>query len=96
MIDRSENKENILEYERDGFFYIKGLFTKEELQPLINEGVKFSSHQARFSVKDASGNQAHLICWTDLGNDYIGVLPRLKRMVSIPKKLLNKKIFHWH
>ena len=62
MIDRSGNKENILEYERDGFFYIKGLFTKEELQPLINEGLKFSSHQARFSVKDASGNQSHLIC----------------------------------
>ena len=88
--------ESLLEYERHGFFIIKGLFSIEELQPLINEGLKFSSHQARFSVKDASGNQSHLICWTDLGNDYIGVLPRLKRMVRIPKKILNKKVSHWH
>ena len=43
MIDRSENMENILEYERHGFFIIKGLFSIEELQPLINEVVKFSS-----------------------------------------------------
>ena len=88
--------ETLSEYERHGFFYIKGLFSKEELQPIIDEDVKFSSHKAKFSVKDASGNQSHLICWTDLGNDYIGVFPRLKRMVSIPKKLLNKKVSHWH
>ena len=88
--------ESLSEYERHGFFYIKGLFSKEELQPIIDEDVKFSSHKAKFSVKDASGNQSHLICWTDLGNDYIGVLPRLKRMVGIPQKLLNKKVSHWH
>ena len=69
MIDRSENKKNILEFERDGFFYIKGLFTKEELQPLINEGTEFSSNRAKFSVKDASENRSELICWTHLGND---------------------------
>ena len=45
--------ESLSEYERHGFFYIKGLFSKEELQPILDEDVKFSSHKAKFSVKDA-------------------------------------------
>ena len=49
------------DYERDGYFFIKGLFSIDELQPLINESETFSSHPSKFSVKDAVGNQAQLI-----------------------------------
>ena len=45
--------ESLSEYERHGFFYIKGLFSKEELQLIIDEDVKFSSHKAKFSVTDS-------------------------------------------
>ena len=40
--------ESLSEYERHGFFYIKGLFSKEELQPILDEDVKFSSHKASY------------------------------------------------
>ena len=78
------SRENLSEYDKNGYFFIKGLFSIEELQPLINESETFSSHPSKFSVKDAQGNPAQLISWTHLANDFIGLLPRLKKMVSIP------------
>ena len=52
------SRENLKEYDKNGYFFIKGLFSIEELQPLINESETFSSHPSKFSVKDAQGNQA--------------------------------------
>ena len=90
------SRENLNEYDKNGYFFIKGLFSIEELQPLINESETFSSHPSKFSVKDAQGNQAQLISWTHLANDFIGVLPRLKKMVSIPEQILDREVSHWH
>ena len=36
--------ESLSEYERHGFFYIKGLFSKEELQPILDEDEKQCDH----------------------------------------------------
>ena len=71
------SSENLKEYDKNGYFIIKGLFSIEELQPLIIQSGTFSSHPSKFSVQDAIGNPAHLISWTHLANDFIGVLPRL-------------------
>ena len=90
------SRDNLKEYDKNGYFFIKGLFSIDELKPLINESDTFSSHPSKFSVKDAKGNPAHLISWTHLANDFIGVLPRLKKMVSIPEQILGKDISHWH
>ena len=90
------SRENLSEYDKNGYFFIKGLFSIDELQPLINESETFSSHPSKFSVKDAQGNQAQLISWTHLANDFIGVLPRLKKMVSIPEQILDREVSHWH
>ena len=90
------SRDNLKEFDKNGYFIIKGLFSIEELQPLIKESGTFSSHPSKFSVKDAKGNPAHLISWTHLANDFIGVLPRLKKMVSIPEQILDKEVSHWH
>ena len=75
-------RDYLSEYDKNGYFFIKGLFSIDELQPLIKESETFSSHLSKFSVKDAKGNPAHLISWTHLANDFIGVLPRLKKAFS--------------
>ena len=74
------SRKNLKEYDKNGYFFIKGFFPIEEIQPLINESETFSSHPSKFSVKDAKGNPAQLISWTHLANDFIGVLPRLKKI----------------
>ena len=81
------SRENLKEYDKNGYFFIKGLFSIEELQPLIKESETFSSHPSNYSFKDAKGNPVQLISWTHLANDFIGVLPRLKKMVIIPKQI---------
>ena len=90
------SRENLSEYDKNGYFFIKGLFSIDELQPLINESENFSTHPSKFSVRDAKGNPAQLISWTHLANDFIGVLPRLKKMVSIPEQILDREVSHWH
>ena len=90
------SRENLNEYDKNGYFFINGLFSIDELQPLINESENFSTHPSKFSVRDAKGNPAQLISWTHLANDFIGVLPRLKKMVSIPELILGKEESHWH
>ena len=47
------SRENLNEYDKNGYFFIKGLFSIDELQPLINESENFSTHPSKFSVKDA-------------------------------------------
>ena len=89
-------RDYLSEYDKNGYFLIKGLFSIDELQPLINESENFSTHPSKFSVRDAKGNPAQLISWTHLANDFIGVLPRLKKMVSIPELILGKEVSHWH
>ena len=72
------------------------MFSIEELQPLIKESETFSSHPSNYSFKDAKGNPVHLISWTHLANDFIGVLPRLKKIVIIPEQIWDKEVSHWH
>ena len=55
------SRENLSEYDKNGYFFIKGLFSIDELQPLINESENFSTHPSKFSVRDAKGNLAQLI-----------------------------------
>ena len=80
-------RENLKEYDKNGYFFIKELFSIEELRPLIKESETFSSHPSKFSVKDSKGNPAHLISWTHLANDFIGILLRLKKMFIIPEQI---------
>ena len=58
------SRENLKEYDKNGYFIIKGMFSIEELQPLIKESETFSSHPSKFSVKDAKGYPAQSISWT--------------------------------
>ena len=65
------SRENLSEYDKNGYFFIKGWFSIEELQPLIKESEPFSSHPSNYSFKDDKGNPVHLISWTHLANDLI-------------------------
>ena len=38
------SRDNLKEYDKNGYFFIKGLFSIDELQPLIKESETFSSH----------------------------------------------------
>ena len=68
------SRDNLKEFDKNGYFIIKGLFSIEELQPLIKKSETFSSRPSNYSFKDAKGNPAPLISSTHLANNFIGVI----------------------
>ncbi len=48
------------------------------------------------ALADSSGNAQQVIEWTELGDDYLGVVPRLARLVAGAEALIGKPVYHWH
>jgi hypothetical protein len=47
-------------------------------------------------VADSAGNAQEVIVWTALTNDYLGVIPRIARLIDGAEALLGKPSYHWH
>jgi hypothetical protein len=83
-------------YESRGFVELPGLFRPDELQPLRDALDDGGGSAGAFTVPDADGNRQELSAWTELGDDLIGVLPRVRRMVDIATAAIGEPICHWH
>ncbi|HJO03494.1 MAG TPA: phytanoyl-CoA dioxygenase family protein [Acidobacteriota bacterium] len=84
-------------YARDGFIIVRGLFDAAELDPLYRAYQEDPTvNGSLFGMVDDDGS-AHPICiWTELGDDIIGMVPRLARMVDATEELLGEPCYHWH
>ena len=84
-------------FARDGFLFRRGFFAPDELEPLVR-----ATHAdpeidgALAAVADSHGNPQEVISWTELGEDLMGVLPRLARLVGAAEALLGGPVYHWH
>ena len=89
--------EQIADYHRDGLLIVRNLFSEDELQPLrkaYREDPTINGHV--YGMEDIQG-KGHPICtWTDLGDDIIGTIPRMARMVEAVEALLGEPCYHWH
>lgn len=84
-------------FERDGFVLIPGFFTDAEVAPLREACTVDPSLGGRLrAVSDSSGNAQEVIGWTAFSEDYLGVVPRLARLVEGAETLLGKPCYHWH
>jgi ectoine hydroxylase len=83
-------------YHRDGFTVIPSLFSQHELAPLIDHLRTGQAKHDTFGVPDQDGGTAELMVWSTCGNDLIGVLPRLARMVDIAGLAVGERVDHWH
>lgn len=89
--------DQIASYQRDGFVTIRGFFTPEEIGPLQRaclEDPKLGGNLR--AVLDSSGNPQRVTSWTDLGDDLLGVFPRIARIVDGAEALLGMEVYHWH
>ena len=84
------------DYQCDGFAYVRELFTSDDLAPLASALGADGSSQGGFAVTDSKGGQQELSVWTELGNDLVGVLPRLDRVVSLAVAAIGEPVCHWH
>lgn len=87
----------IAAFERDGYVVVPGMFSDEEIRPLRDACVADPTIGGRLrAVADSSGNAQDVIGWTEFSNDYVGVVPRISRLIAGAESLLGKPSYHWH
>lgn len=83
-------------YERDGYGYVRELFTADDLAPLLNALDQGGASPGGFTVPDSQGGRQELSVWMTLHDDFIGVLPRIEPMTGLAKRVLDEDVGHWH
>ena len=84
-------------YARDGYLCVAGLFGLDEIAPL-----RLASHAdpsiggSIVELADKDGEAQRLTCWTELGDDLLGIFPRIERLAQAAADLLGGEVYHWH
>jgi ectoine hydroxylase len=95
-VPRLEPRQTAL-FERDGFVVIPGFFSGAEIAPLREACIADPTIGGRLrAVADSSGKAQDIIEWTTFSDDYLGMLPRLARLIDGSEALLGKPVYHWH
>lgn len=92
----SELEAAVADYNQHGFTYVRGLFTESDLAPLISALDAGGASPGGFSVTDSQGGQQELSVWMHLGEDLIGIIPRLAPMAAIAEAVIGESVAHWH
>ena len=93
----SLDESRLAAYERDGFLVVKGLFSPAELAPLEDAyDADPSVNSSLYGMVDLEGKGHPFCTWTDLGDDMVGMIPRMARMVRATESLLGEPCYHWH
>jgi len=95
--ERPLSPRHVALFERDGFVVIPGFFDPEEIAPL-QEACKADPTIGRRlrAVADSDGNVQEVIGWTNESADFVGIVPRLARLIEGAATLLGKPVYHWH
>ena len=91
------NKEQIRQFEEDGYIVCKALFDKDEIELL-----RYTAHTDReldkhsFSRADGEGGKVRLSLWNHPGDNIYGMFARSERMVNKAEELLGDEVYHYH
>ncbi len=94
---RPLSDEQIAAFQRDGYLRIPGFFDAGEMEPLrraYREDPTINGQM--YGMLDSEGKAQPLCIWTDLGDDIVGMIPRMARMVEATESLLGESCYHWH
>jgi hypothetical protein len=84
-------------FERDGFVVLPEFFSEGELAPLREACISDPSLGGRLRrVADSSGNAQEVINWTEFSDDFLGVIPRIARLIDGAEALLGEPCYPWH
>ncbi|MFQ6006963.1 MAG: phytanoyl-CoA dioxygenase family protein, partial [Woeseia sp.] len=84
-------------YERDGFVRVPGFFEAAELEPLLTAYREDPTvNGAMYGMVDEKGVPHPICIWIELGDDIIGMIPRMARMVDTTETLMGEPCYHWH
>jgi hypothetical protein len=91
------NETQLADYARDGYLIVRQLLSSAELDPLSRAYRADPSLGGSFyGMVDKAGAAHPINIWVELGDDMIGMIPRLARVVETVEQLLGEPCYHWH
>jgi len=97
MTDTPLSREQVAEFERDGYLIVRGLLDSEEalmLQQTVRADQRMATHA--MDVKDTQGRRTNLTLWNHPGDDIYGAIARSQRVVNAMEQLLGGEVYHYH
>lgn len=91
------SESDILNYERDGYVFARGLFDNEEIG-LLGEAAHHDKalDDAATSLDDGEGNRVRLSLWNHPGDGIYGMFARCRRVVDSVEQLIGGEVYHYH
>jgi ectoine hydroxylase-related dioxygenase (phytanoyl-CoA dioxygenase family) len=90
-------EEQIHDFHRDGYLFVRNLFDAEEVDILLTTARTESRIINRaHDLKDTSGRSSKLTFWNHPGYDVFGLASRSRRIVDTAEALLDDEVYHYH
>jgi len=89
--------DQIAEFNRDGYLFVRGLITEEEIG-LLRDTARHdhAMDQASSTMDDGDGHEVRLSLWNHPGNGIYGMVARCRRVVDRVEDLLEDEVYHYH
>jgi len=89
--------EQLKQYHQDGYYLLKNLFDKEEIELLHKSATADRTlGKQSYGRKDGEGGTEHLSLWNHPGNNIYGMFARCGRMVNRAAQILDDEVYHYH
>ncbi|MEQ8419271.1 MAG: phytanoyl-CoA dioxygenase family protein [Arenibacter algicola] len=92
-------KQEIADYEKDGYIIVSNFLDKDEITKLTKVAFEDTSiREHAIDLNDTTGKKTKLTSWYIPGNDVFGQLTKSRRIVQTVDKLLDKNgdVCHFH
>ena len=93
------NKQQIADYERDGYLIVRNFLSQPEVKKLYDIAIADDTMRKHsFDLNDQTGKKTKLALWYSPGNDAYGLLTKSKRMVDSVSQLMDgdAEVCHFH
>jgi hypothetical protein len=85
------------DYERDGFFIVRGLYDRSEIDKLLRFAAEDPSFAGSvYGRKDAAGHETKLALWNHAGDDLYSMFARSPRIVERMEQVLGGEVYLYH
>lgn len=89
--------DQIADFNRDGYLFVRGLFTEEEIGLLAETARNdHAMDQASSTMDDGDGRDVRLSLWNHPGDGIYGMVARSRRVVDGVEELLEDEVYHYH
>ncbi|MDX1944372.1 MAG: phytanoyl-CoA dioxygenase family protein [Pirellulaceae bacterium] len=84
-------------YERDGYYIVRGLFERDEIDKLLRFALEDPSFAGSvYGRKDATGHETKLALWNHAGEDLYSMFARSLRIVERMEQALGGEVYLYH